>query len=853
MRGLPALPRLPNRISRALFWHELRVLALSPSTVVFLCLAWALTAGTVFWVGDMFASNKAELNLLFGYLPWVMALVVPALAMQMWADDWRRGIAERLLSLPLSLEAMVVTRFTVLWLAVAVFVLGTWPLLATVAWLGSPDYGPVLAGYIGAILLGGVLLAWAMVVAAASPGAVVALVGGVVALLLILFSGWQGITDLFPPLRHASLLEHYRRFALGVIDLRSVCVMVALIGFGLVVQVAILKIITRRGRAWWPLLPKFVAAALIVLVGHLLPLRLDLTADGTYTLSPASISMLEKLQKPVTFTVYESADPAVPQASRALGRRLRDVLADMRAVNPAMVKIENVVPDADVAAEVRTRGDGIAEQPLPGGQGFYLGVRAVLDGRGATIPALEADRMPYLEFDLMSLLAEVRRIDRKTLTVLSTTNTRLLSNRPQWLTELQGFYNLETMLPGQPEVPSTTDVLLVMMNRYLPVESLYAIDQYLVKGGRVLLMMDPYYRTAPDETLSTPDRNADALGLDHPADLLRTWGMVYDGQSIVADPSLASMVTEENLGSRAYPFWLKMTGANVNRALPFTSYVDDITLAEAGELAKGEVPDGLVYDPVLTTSARAQVVPRGVFDSVNPQLYGTKLQGNAQARNVAAMLSGKFTSAFPETPEAVRNYHADYAAEGVAAEVPPHHIQSTGQGALLVFADEDFMSAGFTLDKDPDGNVVPMNDNLVLFFNAVQYLAGEGELLDVRGKAVSARPFARVEEAVRMLGARYVQLENRMAGELYIVTQRLEALKQQQQDTQQAREAAAKEVQTFEARTLALKRQLRDIRSRLAQDVKVLEYVLAALNMVVMPGLALGGYFWVRGRRRRKK
>lgn len=845
MRGLPAFP-----FSRALFWHELRVLALAPATVVFLALAWALTAGVVFWVGDMFAANKADLTLLFGYLPWVMALVIPALAMQVWADDWRKGIAERLLSLPLSIETLAVTRFAVLWLAVAVFVVGTWPLLATIAWLGMPDYGPVLSGYIGAVLLGGVLLAWAMAVAAASPGAVVALVGGVVVLLLILFSGWQGVTDLVPALRHASLLEHYRNFVIGIVDLRSVAVMVAMMGLGMAVQVALLKAHTRRGRAWLPLAYKVAAAAAIVVVGYLLPLRADFTHDNTYTLSPSSVAMVKALEKPVTFIVYESADASAPATSRALGRRLRDVLGDIRAINPAMVKLEHVTPDASVADEVRTRNDGIAEQPLAAGQGFYMGVRAVLDGRGASIPALEADRMPYLEFDMMSLLAEVRKIERKTLTVLSSTNLRLMSNRPQWLTELEAFYTLKMVLPGTPDIPAETDALIVMMSPGLPVESLYAVDQYLLRGGRVMVMVDPYYRTAPEAGLGVPDRNADALAMDHMADLLRGWGVVYDGQSIVADPSLASFVTEENVGSRAYPFWLKMTAANLNRALPFTSYVDDITLAEAGEFVKGEIPDGLVYEPVLSTSDKAQVISRGVFQSLNPQVQATQLQGQARKRDVAMMLHGRFTSVFANTPEAVANYHADYAAMGEAPNVPPHHVQATGQGALIAFADQDFMSAGFTLQPAEDGTMAPLNDNLVLFFNALQYLAGEGDLLQVRGKAVAPRPFSRVEDVVRMLGARYVQLENRMAGELYLVTQKLESLKKAESDGLQAKAAAAKEMKLFETRMLALKRQLREIRSQLAQDIKALEYILAGLNIVLMPGLAFGGYFWLRARRK---
>lgn len=841
-------------VSYAFVRHQARLLLVNPATPIFLAFAWVLAMGLTFFVGNFFAANHAGIELYVGYLPWVYCIMLPALAMGLWAEDSRNGVAERLLTLPLGLGQLVVGRFVVLWAVVGIWLLGCWPLLLTIGWLGSPDWGAVATALLGQMLLAGGLLGLALLASALARSYVVAFVLGVALLALALFVGMDGVADsllpyvpadVFNAVYETSLLEHARRFTQGVVDGRSVGYLLGVIALTLGLQMAVLAWRFSRGRGWPWALAGVVALVLLTLAGRMLPWRLDMTSDGLYTFAPASREMLTHLPRPVTLTLYDSrTNPDIPMASRIMARRVRDMLADMQALNPSRLTIETVNPDADVADELTASKAGMLEQPLPGGQGFYLGLVAEMDGRRSVIPALEPSRTPYLEFDLMSLLAEVQKLERKNLALLAVPNLRLQDMAPRWVGEMSGFYNLEYLLPGVTAIPPGTDVLVVMMSPYMPVETLYALDQYVVTGGKVLLLMDPYQRSAPDAIVRAPDRNAGDAALNHPADLLRAWGVAYDGSRMVADSAHAATVNEPKLGFRTYPLWLGLGRDNLNQNLPFTSYVDTLTLAESGVLEAGTLAPGLTFTPVLVSGAGAQVVRREVFDKGDAELMATQLEGRPQTYVLGGLLSGHFPSTFKDVPPQV--------AEAVHGSLPGHVARSDKAGAVLVYADTDFADETFSVQKGADGELVPVNDNLVLLFNSLQYLTGEGALLSLRGKAVQPRSFTVIEAMLTRLAASYTRVENKMAAELYQVAGRLEQLKQQAEPGDISMETAAEnELRTYEERNLELKKQLRDVRKRLRRDVLRVERLLAALNMLVMPLLMLAGWFWWRRRRAR--
>ncbi|MCP5404725.1 MAG: Gldg family protein [Pseudomonadaceae bacterium] len=840
--------------SSAIFRHEVRSLWASPATVVFVGFAWLLAAGLTFFVGNFFAANMAAMDGYFAYLPWVYVLMLPALGMGLYAEDKRRGHAERLLTLPLGLGQLVVARFAVLWLLVAVFLLGSWPMVASIGWLGSPDWGAVLAGYVGQWLLAGVLLGFTLLMGTLSASYVVAFTGGVALLAVLLFVGVEGLGEWLVPyvpawlqagLADTSLLEHTRRFTQGLVDGRSVTYFIGLILLALYWQMAALMRRYARGTAWPWLVAGVLALVMVTGAGRLLPWRVDVSADELFTLSAASEHVVRELTAPVTLTLYQNRGPDMPATSRILARRMDDLLADLKAVNPAKVRVERVDPGTSAAAELAANRAGMVELPLADGGGYYFGLVATMNGRNAVIPAIGPERTPYVEFDVVSLLAEAQKLRRKQIAVLGIPNLKMGENRPRWLDELAGFYDIDYLLPGNPQIPDGTDALITIYTPYLPQESLYAVDQYLAHGGRVLMLLDPLPRTAPPEAVQ-PDRNSVDKALNHPADLLRLWGVNYNGLRVVADPARAAMVNDPAIGLRSYPFWLSLGREDINQELPFTGYVDKVVLVDSGAFGLGMLAPGLSYTPLMVTSEQAHSVPRMAFDAMSPELLVNKLEGPPARATLGVLLAGRFPSVFKDVPPVVLDW---YKAE--KQPPPPHRAYGEGQGAVLALGDTDFAAERYAVREGQLG-AVPMNDNLVLLYNAVQYLTGDGALLGVRGKGVQARNFTRVERMMVALSAKYARVEQKMAAELFQVASRLKALKAQhdgQASTQTLAEAARGEVAAYEERQLELRNQLRQVRGQLYGDVRRVEYLLAAFNMLLMPLLALGGWFWWRRRR----
>lgn len=873
--------RLPF-YSSAFARHELRVLLASRSIPVFLGFAWALAVLLAFYGGGFFQANRAEATVFLGYLPWVFALVLPALTMQTWAEDFRRGLAERLLTLPMGATTLYITRFMVLWGLLAFWLVGTWPFVVTLLWLGSPDMGQMFAGFIGAWLMGGVILALCLLASSLSRSAVTAYLSAFSLAALVLLSGWAYVTDwasgqvpdmITNALRNISVLENYRRFLIGLLDMRAITFFIGLILVFLALGVAQLARRAERPRLALKALAVALVALLPVVGAPWMNARLDLTAERLYTLSPASVVVLKNLPRLVTISVYDSkTNPDIPLPVREVSRRLTDVLDDVVARSNGRVEVKYINPDADVDLEVKAVEAGLMPQPLGTGEEYFLGVAATMGAAGgkqvdAVIPALSPERMPYLEFDIMSLLTEVQKTNRKSLAVISSVALNTAELQPRFLKDLEMFYDVVYLRPGEPVVPKNISALLVMYSPFLSEESLYAIDQYMAGGGHALLMLDPFVRSGigasthneeiPDE-LRVPDRNADALAFDHPADLLRDWGVEYSGGSVVADAVRAVPVQQPELGFTAYPLWISLGREQVNIALPFTTFVENMLLSETGYLTPKNIKTGLTYEPVLITSGHAGVINRTIMDDTPPSLLGSKITSPTGVKDLAMLLSGTFTSAFKDVPVSVQQYYRDYAADPAKAVIPPHNPGGKQAGALLAIADTDFIADDFALKPSYDerGNTngwEPANDNLVFAYNALQYLAGDGGLLGLRGKAVQNRRFTKVEELMTQKAVEYQKVESKFIAELFTVSQRLQELKGRQDQAKATDADMEKEVETFRKREMKLKKQLREIRKGLRKGVYRLERGLLIANMLTMPLIALGGAAYIRHRRRKAK
>ncbi len=342
---------------------EFRAFFASPAAYLFLGAFVAATLFVFFWVDAFFARNIADVRPLFRWLPLLLVFLVSALTMRSWSEERRGGTLESLLTAPVSPWSLVLGKFLGVQALVALALLLTLPLPLTVAFLGPLDWGPVIGGYLATLLLAAAYIAVGLAVSARSDNAIIALIGTVAVCALLHFIGSGTLTSLVgqPLGRWLALIGTGSRFEVitrGVLDLRDLVYFLSLAGIFLVLNVHGLERLRwagnpasphhRRRTALATLLVANLAAVNLWLVA--VPwLRVDLTAERSFTLSEATRQQLDSLTEPLLIRGYFSARthpylaPLVP--------RVQDLLREYGTAAGPRARVEILDPTRDPEIE----------------------------------------------------------------------------------------------------------------------------------------------------------------------------------------------------------------------------------------------------------------------------------------------------------------------------------------------------------------------------------------------------------------------------------------------------------------------------------------------------------------------
>ena len=857
--GRPSPDRPPKGGVTAQLRHELRVLLFSPLTYIFQ-VGFLLALGVcTFLIADFYATDEASIRPMLIFLPWVALIMVPALAMRAWADEHNDGALELTLTLPLRLPAVVLGKFLAGYLVLLITLAFTTPLVATAYYLGEPDPGVVVAGYAGAALLLGVYYAVSLFAASLVREQVGAFVIGVTLLFVVLLLGW----DTFGRFLHGRLpapaiamLAAYSpktwldAVGRGLFDFASVAYFVLVIAAALAAT-ALVVTARRRGavslagaaRGCAVALAMMTGLAVIIPAASRVPFAVDLTAEGEFTLDEATLALLERLPQGVEATLYWSAGEAsVPVSIKSHARRVKDLLQTLADKSGGRLTVRAVDPEPDTEDELQAIGDGVRRIPMSSGDQFYLGATFRHGPRVGNIPYFDIRRDRLTEYDIAVALNGLTKTRTPKIGVMSPLlpSTTALEDREglSFMAELRRAYDIAVIPYFKDALPEDLDLLILIDTTILRREMLYAIDQFLMAGGGLIVMMDPFVRFNPGSNVVTPQPSDDINDI---SDLVLAYGVRYRGGAVVGDAAAAAAVSDQREVRLSFPYWMRLTGESLSTAHAVTAALNEVFFVEPGALA---LEDGARALALVSTTDKSGTRPRKDFADTTPRTLALDFKADGRRRVIAAAVRGPFQSAFRTPP-------AKAAAAG-------HLGASVRDAALFVIADVDWLFDPFSLQKiDVGGQLVvrPLNDNLAFLLNMVEYASGDPALISIRSRGRLRRPFTRVARLFTAAQEKYQEQEAELAGRIAGLEERVRGLVRDAgvEGVGDLPAAVQEVVRQTQIELLPLRRGLRDIRRRIRQEVDRLGRTLTALNLLAWPGLV--GLLWavVFARRRHKK
>lgn len=613
----------------------------------------------------------------------------------------------------------------------------------------------------------------------------------------------------------------------------------------------------------------FIGLVLVNYLASRIPWRMDNTASQVYTLSEGTYSLLEKIEEPITLDFYFSRSAAgLPISFKNYAARVEEMLEQYARAARGRIVLNIINPEPDTPEEEAATRAGLQPRIIPGtGESVYFGLSATSADQAETIGSFAPDREQFLEYDLSQLIYTVQVLEKRRMGLISSLPLQSPPFNPMMaqmgqqpppdqfiIGEWERSFEVQSIEPTATELPANLDVLVVAHPQGLSPELEYAIDQFLLSGSPVMLALDPssehFKRQVPPQQMMMGGA-APNVSSDLPS-LLSSYGIDYNAGEVVGDLLLGAQVNTGR-GVTRFPHWLQLGADNFSAEVMPTADLNSMVLVEAGRIAPAE-GSGLTFTPLIQTSAQAGSVPPMMLQFAAQQDISREITPDGP-HTVAAMITGTFTTAFPEgrpTPPAI---DGEDPIDNPESNI--ENSRTSGEGTLIVVADADWLMDSYSVRRINFGGFQaadPLNDNLAFGTNVVEYLAGSQDLISIRSKGSSVHPFTVVREMEAAAEQRYQEQLEALETRLSEVQAELNNLQAQvgENGLLVASPEISEAIANFQAQEAEMRRERRDIRRALREDIDALETRLLLLNLFAAPvGIGLFGWFFHRARRRR--
>ncbi len=637
-------------------------------------------------------------------------------------------------------------------------------------------------------------------------------------------------------------------------------------------------------------------------------IRADLTQQSLYTLTDGSKHIARSFDEPVKLTFYYSAKLAQGRPGvQTYATRVRELLEEFASISNGKIKLKIVDPEPSSDAEDSAVQAGLQGVPISATDSLYFGLVGTnaVDGK-EVIPFFDPGTERFLEYDVSRFLYSLANPKKKTIGLMTALKmdgggfdptTGQMSRQPPWqiMRELRGLFQVKTVPPTSAEIPADVDVLLLVHPKNLSDATLFAIDQYVLKGGKLVALVDPHCES--DDSGADP-RNPMAAMMAPKASSLKklfdAWGMEVADAKIVGDINYATPV---NMGgqqgtparARVLRRMAEHGRGAFNTDEPVTGMLSRMVFATAGaikvssplandaakpedaksgedkkpETPKPVVTSSVVLTPLVKTSEQAMLIPQASVQMMpDPKALLASYAPGKEALTIAARVSlasgAKLKTAFPDgkpTPA---------AEPGQPAPTPPADPKAgliseyAGPLNIIVIADADFINDRFWTQRDQFfGQTTKIADNGDFLINAVDNLSGSTDLIGIRARGTFNRPFDRVIAMQKIAEQNYRSQEKELEDKVQQAQTKITQLQSQKpagagamllSPEQQA------EIDKLRKEMASTNKELRQVRFNLRRDIDSLFDRLKFLNIALIPALVtLGavGLGWYRVSRQR--
>ena len=620
------------------------------------------------------------------------------------------------------------------------------------------------------------------------------------------------------------------------------------------------------------LISVFVLMFLLILVSskYLTGTRLDLSENGLYTLSKGTVNILHGLDKPVSLTLYfsDKASSQLP-ALRTYEQRVEELLHEYVANSNAKLSFNKVDPEPFSEAEDEATSAGLQGVPS-GAQGdnIYFGLVAKNEaGAQEIIPFMQPDREAYLEYELTRLVSSLSRTHAPKVGIYSGIEINggfdymQRQARPVWsiMDYIQKGFDVEWIEDDATEIKDI-DVLLLIAPQNISKNLQFAIDQFVLKGGRTLIFLDPYSEALAQQGGAPSVQRSDL------STLLPGWGLSLRKDVIVTDFANSMVVGVGQSRQPTRHIGLLSLDAQALQVDPdktediLLQGLESINLSSAGilDVEKGATTK---VTPLIMSSDQSKPQAAELLTTLNdPKVLMNDFTPTGERYLMAARVSGAAKTAFPDgieitfksdpekdktnsAPTILDKDSAHQSKENKATEekktLKPE-ISESKDIHLLVVSDSDMLSDRLWIQvQNFFGQKIstPWADNGSFLVNSLDNFSGNPDLIEIRSQGRFNRPFSRVND-LRLAAEQHFQTQQEvLQNELKTTESKLvdlEKLRGKNDGTAFSKDQE-KELQNFQQEKLKIRKQLRDVQHQLDQDIENLGTQLKLVNIFLIP------------------